>query len=472
MKELKELLDKKGLLIIMILAFIILLLPQLRFFSIPYHLDSESYYHLRIAVNLKENFIVTNDTLSYNGRDYYFNLTDFILSKLYIIDIFARILPFIFGLATIYLFYKILELIKIKHRLKLLVAAITISSPVFIFVFSTFNYLFMVVFLNVLILYLLFKKKYKLYTPLIMLIPLFNIKVVPITLILLLAFFLTKKEFKPLILSAGSLFLAAAIYYFVVIFPKFIFPDTFIMNITISTLIADFGSFFGLSVFALLLSVMGFFILWTQKKNHFFILTILICLLIPSLYFPFITIFLNFLLSYLAATAFIEIIERKWQHKIIKNATIILIFCGLLFSTTSFVNRIIENEPTNEQVGSLVWLSKHSQEQDVVFSHYKNGYIIEYFAERPVVMDEMFLYAPNFNDRLNDSNTIFQSRSLEQTTTLLDKYNVKYIWIDEKMKSGLVWNKKEQGLLFLFNDKEVFKNIYFDSGIEIWSYTG
>ena len=85
-------------------------------------------------------------------------------------------------------------------------------------------------------------------------------------------------------------------------------------------------------------------------------------------------------------------------------------------------------------------------------------------------MDEMFVYAPDLEERFNDTNTIFYSRSLEQTTSLLDKYNVKYIWIDKKMNSGLVWTKKDQGLLFLFRNKETFKNIYSYSEIEIWEY--
>jgi len=38
------------------------------------------------------------------------------------------------------------------------------------------------------------------------------------------------------------------------------------------------------------------------------------------------------------------------------------------------------------------------------------------------------------------------------------------------MKSGLVWEKEEQGLLFLLQNRETFKNIYNSSEIEVWKY--
>jgi len=284
-------------------------------------------------------------------------------------------------------------------------------------------------------------------------------------------FFIIKRKTLPFVANILSLISVTSIYYFLAIYPEFLPRSTFfIEKITTSNFVSDFGSFYGFSVFMLILAFMGFFILWTQKKKYFLFLITLIILIVSSLYFPFVNIFSNYIFSFLAAITLLAIIRRKWQHRIIKNATLILIFCGLLFSTTSFINRLTENEPKPEQVESLIWLSKYSKQGEVILSHYSNGFFIEYFAKRPVVMDEMFVYAPDLEERFNDTNTIFYSRSLEQTTSLLDKYNVKYIWIDKKMNSGLVWTKKDQGLLFLFRNKETFKNIYSYSEIEIWEY--
>ena len=80
----------------------------------------------------------------------------------------------------------------------------------------------------------------------------------------------------------------------------------------------------------------------------------------------------------------------------------------------------------------------------------------------------MFEYYPYAEERFNDSLEIFYSRNLKDTKILLEKYNINYIWIDNKMKNGLVWEKEQQGLLFLFRNNETFNNIYNNQGIEIW----
>ena len=85
-------------------------------------------------------------------------------------------------------------------------------------------------------------------------------------------------------------------------------------------------------------------------------------------------------------------------------------------------------------------------------------------------MDELFDYAPEVEQRYNDSMTIFNSRNLKTTTQLLDKYNITYIWIDKKMKTGQVWEKENQGLLFLLKNSERFKSVYDLDEVEIWTY--
>jgi len=134
--------------------------------------------------------------------------------------------------------------------------------------------------------------------------------------------------------------------------------------------------------------------------------------------------------------------------------------------------RFSSMQPYPEEVKSLEWLKQNSDTEDIILSHYSNGFWIEYFAERQVLLDSYFDYINNLELKHQDSDIIFNSRLLKTTTDLLDKHNIKYIWINEKMKKGLVWNEPDQGLLFLFSDKEKFKRIYSESGVEIWEYTG
>ena len=72
----------------------------------------------------------------------------------------------------------------------------------------------------------------------------------------------------------------------------------------------------------------------------------------------------------------------------------------------------------------------------------------------------IFDYSPDVEQRYNDSITTFNSRNLKNTMTILDKYNVTYIWIDKKMKTGQVWEKENQGLLFLLKNTQLFLKYY------------
>ena len=65
---------------------------------------------------------------------------------------------------------------------------------------------------------------------------------------------------------------------------------------------------------------------------------------------------------------------------------------------------------------------------------------------------------------------MFQSRNLKDTEALLNKYNIRYIFITQDMKEGLVWTDNNQGLLFLLKNGETFKKPYSSDKIEIWQY--
>ena len=135
---------------------------------------------------------------------------------------------------------------------------------------------------------------------------------------------------------------------------------------------------------------------------------------------------------------------------------------------TDVEQNISNMDPDLGTTSSLEWLQ--SQNFGVVFSHYEKGFWIEGIANKSVVMDGLFDYSPDVEQRYNDSMTLFNSRNLKNTMTILDKYNVTYIWIDNKMKTGQVWEKENQGLLFLLKNSEKFKRVYYLNKIEIWKY--
>lgn len=459
---------KQAFVISLIVAVIFLAIPHLRIITNPGFISSESYYHLRIMETIEEKGIIMKDVMVFGERPYVFNLSHYLFFKLYP-KIMIRLAPFIFGILTALIFYKILDNFKIKDKQKLLIFLLFVSSPVFIYIFSTFNSYFIALFLTVAAFYLTMRNKFGYSLLLILLIPFFNMTFVPIIIGLLLFYYLKSKEYKKCLISCIPLFIISSILYVSVF--RYNLPEVaFFANTSFSkNLVSDFGSFYGFSAFFLILTAIGVFVLWEKKKEYINLYILGSTFFVLSIYFSFLNIFLNFIFSFFAAAGLISIMQRKWEYKLIKNATILLILCGLLFSTTSFINRLYDIEPTTAQINGMGYLSLFPK-QETVFSHYKNGYLLEYISGLPVILDENFVITDNVNERYNDTQTIFYSRDLEHTKALLDKYNVGYIWIDESMKSGLVWNKKDQGLLFLFRNEETFKNTYSFEGAEIWKY--
>jgi len=285
-----------------------------------------------------------------------------------------------------------------------------------------------------------------------------------LVIVILLAHLIKEKSKKAIILLSIIILISA------VFMPVYFQEKTEVLpkeNILQSS-ISDLGALIGIGVFNILLAFIGFVLMWKKKKEHIFIFLPLLVMLISLFYLQPVIIYLNFMLAVLAGHAFIRIRNMDWQVKMIKNLTILLIICGLVFSTISYLNRVSNMQPDNEVINSLDWLKHYSKQEEIVFSHYSKGFWISSVAERPVVTDKMFEYYPDAEERFNDSLEIFYSRNLKNTRALLNKYNISYIWVDNEMKNGLVWEKEQQGLLFLFRNNETFKNIYNNQGIEIW----
>jgi len=121
-----------------------------------------------------------------------------------------------------------------------------------------------------------------------------------------------------------------------------------------------------------------------------------------------------------------------------------------------------------EIIESFDFIKQESKENAVVFSYYTKGYWINYFGRRNNVMDESFFYAPNVNDRYYDSNTLFYTRNIGEAMKITEKYNIRYIWIDNAMKNGQVWKEEDEGLLFLLSTSKKFKREYYNNYVEIW----
>jgi hypothetical protein len=278
-----------------------------------------------------------------------------------------------------------------------------------------------------------------------------------------------RKEIKKFVFI-NAVVLSFSAYYYITFFIRYGFDLISENQPYVQALLSDLGSFTGFSIFAIILSLIGLGISWRKKYGYLPAYLTIIILILASIFNSKYHLFLNYFISFFAGIGYMGLIGRKWALKSIKNLTILVIICGLLFSTISHITRISNIQPDTNVKKSLVWLKNNSNPKDIVLSHHTRGFWIEYYSQRPTYADNLVRYAPDLNDRLNKSNMIFYSRNLIYTDELLKASNIRYIYVDDEMKDGLVWEKENQGLLFLFRNNETFKNVYTHSGIEIWQY--
>jgi hypothetical protein len=232
--------------------------------------------------------------------------------------------------------------------------------------------------------------------------------------------------------------------------------------------ISDLGGISGFGIFTVLLMFFGGYVLWKLKKQPLGYIFLIAAIAFSISFSSSLNMYLVFPFAILAGYGFYAIIRMRWTLNLIKQLAVIVLIAGILFSTISYFNNTAKMNPTNEIVGGLLWLKNNSAPEDRVLSHYSRGIWIESIAERPVLLDSLFRITPEFYWKQNISDTIFYSRTLKNTTSLLNQYNISYIWIDSEMRNNLVWQREEEGLLFLFRNNETFKKVYEENGTEVW----
>jgi hypothetical protein len=231
--------------------------------------------------------------------------------------------------------------------------------------------------------------------------------------------------------------------------------------------ITDFGGLIGFGIFHIIVAVVGLFSTWKNKKEYtvFYVLLaglFLVSILMNTNY----NAYLNLVMAYLVGIGLISVAKRQWNVALLKNIVLLILFCGLLFSTLSYAKRASDMGPDPEMVSSLKWLSVLSNGK--VFSYPGYSDYITYFGRKPAMIGTG--QSENTIQLLNITTEIFYSRRLEYTKSLLSEQNISYIVIDNKMRQGLVWMREDQGLLFLLRNNETFRKIYSGGTSEIWEY--
>ncbi|MBW2977469.1 glycosyltransferase family 39 protein [Candidatus Woesearchaeota archaeon] len=470
----KKILKKINWYIFFITVIFLAIVPLFRFVLDKPIIGQESYYHLRIAQQITKTGLPTHDKLSNSN---------YILNPLHIpLALFVYIMgekatsilfPFLFGILSIIIYIKLLGKLNIDPVKKFFISAILITSPIFIYAFSTVNSFILPIFLNLLGFYFFIqenKSAFYLSILIFALIPFFGLFNLLVTIIMLLAYSnFEKTKLKNFYFTSFILLLISLVYYTPLLYP-FFFPAKIIFDINILTnIIFELGTTTGFRIFTLLLAILGFFKLWSEenKRTSLFILLLLFQ---SSFFVTNLTFYLNFIMPIPAAYGLLTLIKMRWKVELIKKSTLAILIISLLLSSFSSIGTISVSQPTNQIIDSLAWLKSNSKENEKVLSYFTNSFWIQKIADRPTLTDQLLKNNLLYTNLFNISHTIFYSRNIEITTSLLQDNNITYIWIDQNMKTQQVWTKPDQGLLFLLENSEIFKKIYNKNDIEIWEF--
>jgi hypothetical protein len=390
-----------------------------------------------------------------------FNLYFFLLGQLHVSTSFImHIVPYLLGILSLVFFALLVK--NESHGFLMLILLIT--SPLFIYLFSTLSYLSLVVFLTILGFYLFMKEKSWLACIPLIIIPLIDLFAAMIVLALFFCYAWYKKEKLRDFYIIFITLLLPSIY---IIATNTITLNTYFAPINLNDTFAEFGALPGLTAPLFILSLIGIVLIWKKPKERFYAYLLFIILFITSLLSSTINVFFSFLLPFCSAYALNYFWERKWSIPILKNITFILIACSLLFPAIIFYDEVTNQAPNNDMIATLAFLK--DQPQGIVFSSPENGFFIEQYARMPTFMDRLSPHYPYFSKKMDETQFLLYSRTLANTTSVLDENNIVYFYIDGSMKESY-WNNQEEGLLFLLRNNDQFKLLKRTGSIELYRY--
>jgi hypothetical protein len=408
----------------------------------------ESYSNILLAQNMAASSHVTPFHLAASALGQHIGL-----------EVAAELLPIIFGAAAALLFYLIVRKMEPDFSISVLALLVFATIPATMYVFSAPVPDSMALLIVIFSFYLsLFKSLALRMLSLLAACSLLLFGSFPFLLSIVLIISSWIKERNKQLIFISFLFLAGVVFWVYGIVSPSVGFSAFL-----SSIVADFGGLYGIGLFHMMLALAGIIILWPHRLSarpmYFSAIFILGAF---GIFGSRIIIYSVFIVAFFSAVAIRWLANFKWESGLIKRFTIIVVVCGLLFSTASYLDRISSMEPTPQLVLGLDWLRQ--QPKGIVLSDTSNTFWIQYFAGMEA------LAKPGENDA--NISRLFASRSLQFTNETLYSSGVKYIWIDPSMKDGKVWVKPEEGMLFLFRNNVTFIKLDERLGIETWEYIG
>jgi len=245
-----------------------------------------------------------------------------------------------------------------------------------------------------------------------------------------------------------------------IVFFAFRSPPSIEFPSSLLQFVSDLGGVYGLSIFALLLAFVGTVLVWSHKARYYGAFAVCCMFLVGCFFFPSLLVYANMLIAILDGVALSRLASRKWKLSFLRNASLLVLFCGLLFSSISHGVSLADMAPNSAFFEALKF------PRGIVLTHESYGFWVEYAGHKAII-DPLWRERGE-DDLFWDVSAMFSSTNLDDTRQLLDKHRVTHVLLSKEMSQGLVWEKEEQGLAFLVTNVETFKKIHDGNEFKVW----
>jgi len=476
---------RRNQIIALIVLFVLVLGLKLLFTLSVSYPSYDSFYTLREVDSIRDTAApLSYDELSYQGRSHIGGGFFY-----YLISIFSLAIPLVFILKYLFILFFMISLVFVflitqklfpARWIAFLITTLAALSPS-LFTFSlnglsTTSFVFML-YLILIYLFISIENKNNIVYFLVFFIMLMFTSSLSLALVLGTAFYflLLRLEFLPIKKREFELLFFSGIFslwYFTLLFKK-LFVDGIeslwqgIPKELLSNYFAGMTLPLALSLVGFIPMILGFYalymVLFTQRNRNLLFLVAL------SFSWGFLTwfklipfkegiVFLTVTLVLLSGYT-INRITTYFKKTKMSNVRPILAFGLILLILLSFIpvfgfmKTLSENSPTDDELLTMDFIKENTPEDSTILGNIKDGHLISGVAQRKNFFDEQFFFAPQAQDRFDDAKKIFLSKSEVAVMSLLNIYNVDYIYISKNTLS----NYGDQSL---FIESNCFEEIY------------
>jgi len=389
------------------------------------------------------------------------NLLNFIPLTILII-----VLPLILMLLSLTLFYSII-IDYVKSELELYFAmGIFILTPVFLTI-----HIGLILYSLLLCLTLMIVHFYKLKSKLFLLFLLLIYFLSPFIGLILILFLLLDAGAKK---TKLNLFILLGFIGLIVVLGFFI-PNIYLQFSSLQFLFKPnqlfnfLGGKYGFVLFSFVLGLLGLYSDKDAILNLGQRLMMTIILFVSFFYEPLRVLLIPFL-SFFAANYLTKLINKKWAVFYLKEVTIILFICMLLFSTISEIQGANAENPTlnQKEAYSFLYLVK-DQNPEVSSAKLLTN---PAYGEQATYFSKIEAYS-----FLDDAQSILFTKHLMKSRDYafikerLQQEKIAFIYVDDLMLNGNILDKQDQGILFVMDNNDNFKLIYSKNKEKIYYFT-